>query len=72
MDCPAGAFVDVRTGVSDGGTVVLVANVVTVATGVDVDTFAVAVAPITTGVAVNIEGVSVGGRNGVGGLLGRG
>ena len=52
----------------------LVASVVAVAAGVDVDTLGVSVdvAPITTGVAVNMEGVSVEGRNGVGGLLGSG
>jgi hypothetical protein len=40
--------------------------------GVDVKTTAVSVAPITTGVAVKIDGVRVGGRNGVGGLFGKG
>lgn len=71
-DCVAGAFVDVIIGVFDGGRFVFGGNVVAVAMGVDVDTFGVAVAPMATGVAVNMEGVSVGGRNGVGGLLGRG
>lgn len=72
MDGWAGAFVDVTAGVSDGGLLVLVARVVAVAMGVGVGAFGVAVGPITTGVAVNMEGVRVGGRNGVGGLLGRG
>jgi hypothetical protein len=43
--------------------------------GVDVTTATVGVAlatPITTGVAVKMDGVFVGGRNGVGGLEGPG
>ena len=71
-DCVGGAFVEVIIGVLDGGRFVFVGNVVAVAMGADVDTFGVTVALMTTGVAVNMEGVRVGGRNGVGGLLGRG
>jgi hypothetical protein len=72
MDGWAGAFVEVTAGVSDGGLLVLVGRIVAIAMGVGVGTFGVAVGPITTGVAVNMAGVRVAGRKGVGGLLGRG
>jgi len=68
MEGPRGGLVCVMTDVSDEikvGTKVAVMK----GMGVDVAIWGVALAaPMTTGVAVNIEGVWVGGRNGVGGL----
>lgn len=67
---PAGGFVNVKVGVFEpAGMNVFVGMVVAV------ETFGVAdalVTPITIGVAVNIDGVDVKGKNGVGGLPGNG
>ena len=68
MDGPMGGLVCVITGVSEGinvGTNVAVMN----GMGVEVATGGVALATLmTTGVAVKMDGVCVGGKNGVGGL----
>lgn len=70
IEGPLGTFVSVRVEVSEmTGIIVFVGMVVAV------ETFGVAdalVTPITTGVAVNTDGVGVKGRNGVGGLPGNG
>jgi hypothetical protein len=67
MEGPAGGFVNVRVGVC--GMMVFVGMFVAVGTFGVADAL---VTPITTGVAVNMEGVDVKGRNGVGGLPGNG
>lgn len=70
IEGPLGRLVSVRVGVSEmTGITVFVGMVVAV------NKFGVAEAldtPITTGVAVNTDGVGVKGRNGVGGLPGNG
>lgn len=67
MDGPAGGFVNVRVDVV--GMRVFVGIIVAVGTFGVADAL---VTPITTGVAVNMDGVDVKGRNGVGGLPGNG
>src|SRR5215213_28193 len=72
---PLGRVVWIETGVSEArggnvGTLVAVINERLVA--VENWTVGVGLAPITTGVAVRIDGVFVGGRKGVGGLNGPG
>jgi hypothetical protein len=68
MDAPRGGLVCATTGVSEAikvGTNVAVMKGI----GVKVAIWGVALAaPTTIGVAVNIDGVWVGGKNGVGGL----
>ena len=70
MDGPPGRFV------SDGVSEIITKGVFVgrgVNVGVAMEILGVADAPpITTGVGVNMDGVDVGGRNGVGGLPGNG
>jgi hypothetical protein len=66
IEGPLGGFVSVRVGVSElTGMSVFVGMVVAVETSGVADAL---VTLITTGVAVNMEGVGVKGMNGVGGL----
>ena len=70
IEGPLGPLVHVKIGVSE-----MTMPGVFVGMDVAVEMFGVAealVTPITTGVAVNIDGVEVGGRKGVGGLPGKG
>lgn len=70
MEGPLGRFVSVSVGVSViGGINVFVGAVVAVEMFGVADTL---VTPITTGVAVNIDGVGVEGKKGVGGFPGKG
>jgi len=70
IDGPLGRFV--KDGVSEMTTKgVFVGNGVNVLVAIEILGVADAT-PITTGVGVNIEGVGVKGRNGVGGLPGNG
>lgn len=70
IEGPLGRFVSVRVGVFEiAGMGVLVGKVVAVEMLGVADAL---VTPITTGVAVNTDGVDVKGRNGVGGLPGNG
>jgi hypothetical protein len=71
---PLGRGVWVSVGVSDGIRVevaVAVMNTMLVAVGAGASIVDVALGTRTMGVAVKIEGVPVGGKNGVGRLLGR-
>lgn len=65
-------LVSVTIGVSDTGRLVSVTSMVAVARGVDVEISGVWVAPMIAGVAVNTDGVRVGGTIGVGALPGNG
>ena len=70
MDGPLGRFV--RDGVSEIKTKgVFVGSEVNVLVAMEIPGVADAT-PITTGVGVNMDGVGVAGRNGVGGLPGKG